>query len=165
MNFNCSISFLSVDIFVTVSFSFSHKLIFWSSSLRILSISCLHSFNRFLEALSFSFLSASYSTSSWINLLLRSSIIKGAGFISMRSFDPASSIRSTALSGRNLSDIYFSDSVAADIKAESRILSPWCASYLSLIPRRIVIVSSIEGSFTSICCNRLSSAASGSIYF
>jgi hypothetical protein len=44
--------------------------------------------------------------------------------ISILSFDAASSIKSIALSGKNLSEIYLSESTAAEIKAVSFILTP-----------------------------------------
>ena len=74
-------------------------------------------------------------------------------------------MRSIALSGRNLSVIYLSDNFTASMIAESLILIPWCTSYLSLRPRRMLMVSSIDGSFTIIGWNRLSRAGSFSIYF
>ena len=50
----------------------------------------------------------------------------GAGndSISVRSFAAASSIKSIALSGKNLSEIYLSERVAALTNAASRILTP-----------------------------------------
>ena len=77
----------------------------------------------------------------------------------------ASSTRSIALSGKNLSVIYLFERVAAATSALSAILTPWKTSYLSLRPRRIVIVSSTVGSFTSTGWNLRSSAGSFSIYF
>ena len=41
----------------------------------------------------------------------------------------------------------------------------WCASYFSLMPRRIEIVSSTEGWLTNTCWNRRSRAASFSMYW
>ncbi len=64
--------------------------------------------------------------------------------------DAASSIRSMALSGKNLSVIYLSDILTAAIKASSVILTLWCASYLSLKPLSISIASSLVGSPTTM---------------
>ena len=69
------------------------------------------------------------------------------------------------MSGRNLSFIYLSLIVAAVTRALSVILIPWNISNFSFSPRSIEIVSSTEGSFTSIGWNLLSRAASFSIYF
>ena len=76
----------------------------------------------------------------------------------------ASSIKSIALSGKNLSVIYLLDSVAALTKAASVILTPWNDSNLSFNPLRIEIVSSTVGSVTNTFWNLLSNAASFSIY-
>ena len=57
-----------------------------------------------------------------------SSISTGRESISMRSREAASSIRSIALSGRNLAVMYLSDSVAAATRAASEICTLWCAS-------------------------------------
>lgn len=61
----------------------------------------------------------------------------------------ASSIKSIALSGKNLSVIYLSDNVAAATKALSLIFTPWNTSNLGFNPLRIVIVSKTVGSFTN----------------
>ena len=76
----------------------------------------------------------------------------------------ASSTRSIALSGRNLSVMYLFESTAAVTSAESVILTPWNTSYLSLRPRSIEIVSSTVGSSTITGWKRLSRAASFSMY-
>ena len=60
----------------------------------------------------------------------------------------ASSTKSIALSGKNLSVIYLSDNVAAATKALSLIVTPWNISNLSFKPRSIVIVSWTFGSLT-----------------
>ena len=49
--------------------------------------------------------------------------------------------------------------------ASSVILTLWCASYLSLIPSKIFIVSPADGSLTVTGLNLLSNALSFSIYF
>ncbi len=77
----------------------------------------------------------------------------------------ASSTRSIALSGKNLSVIYLSDNFAAATRAESKMRTPWCTSYLSLSPLKIEIVSSTVGSSTFTGWKRRSSAGSFSIYF
>ncbi len=84
--------------------------------------------------------------------------------ISILSREVASSIRSMALSGRNLSVIYLCERVAAATRAESCILTPWCTSYFSLRPLKMEMVSSTEGSSTLTGWNLLSKAASFSIY-
>ena len=61
--------------------------------------------------------------------------------------------------------MYLSLIVAAVTRALSVILIPWNISNFSFSPRSIEIVSSTEGSFTSIGWNLLSRAASFSIYF
>ena len=73
-------------------------------------------------------------------------------------------MRSMALSGRYLSVMYLSESVAAAIIASSVMTTLWCASYLSRRPRSISTVSSTEGSSTWTGVKRRSSAASFSIY-
>ena len=85
--------------------------------------------------------------------------------ISIRSRLAASSIRSMALSGKNRSLMYRSESVAAAITALSVIRTPWCTSYFSLRPRRIEIVSSTLGSSTNTGWNRRSRAGSFSMCF
>ncbi len=59
--------------------------------------------SRSFEALSFSFLSAWRSISSWISFLSTWSISVGSESISMRRREAASSMRSMALSGRKRS--------------------------------------------------------------
>ena len=76
----------------------------------------------------------------------------------------ASSIRSIALSGKNLSEIYLCDKVLAVIIALSLISTPWYTSYLSFKPLKIEMVSSTVGSSTKTCWKRLSKAGSFSIY-
>ena len=77
----------------------------------------------------------------------------------------ASSTRSIALSGRNLSVIYLFDSVAAATRALSFMFTPWYTSNLCFNPLSIVIVSNTVGSLTCIFWNLLSSAPSFSMYF
>ena len=57
-----------------------------------------------------------------------SSSSSGELSISVRSAAAASSIRSIALSGRNRSAMYLSESTAAATSAPSRSLTPWCSS-------------------------------------
>ena len=136
------------------SFSFNLRL---SSSLSISVI-------LFLEILSFSFFRASFSISSLIIFLSRLSRAVGTDSICTFIVAAASSTKSIALSGKNLSVMYLSDRVAAAIKALSLIVTPWNTSNLDFRPRRIVIVSRTVGSFTNTFWNLLSSAASFSIY-
>ena len=93
-----------------------------------------------------------------------SSISAGMESISVLISAHASSTRSIALSGRNLSEIYLCERVAAAIRAASCILTPWKTSYLSLSPLSIEIVSATVGSSTITGWNLLSSAASFSMY-
>ena len=65
--------------------------------------------------------------------------------IYVRSRAAASSIRSMALSGKNRSEIYLSERVAAAIIALSCMRTPWKTSYLSLSPLNIETVSSTDG--------------------
>ena len=81
----------------------------------------------------------------------------------MRRREADSSTRSIALSGRNLSDTYRSESTAAATSAESLISTPWCASYRSFSPRRMAMVSDTEGCPTKTGWKRRSSAASFSM--
>ena len=62
--------------------------------------------------------------------------------------DAASSMRSIALSGKNLSATYLSERIAADEIASSVIVTPWCASYFGFNPCKISIVSLTLGSST-----------------
>ncbi len=57
-----------------------------------------------------------------------SSSSAGIESISVRSRAAASSTRSIALSGRNRSEMYRSDSTAAATSAASLIRTPWCTS-------------------------------------
>ena len=79
--------------------------------------------------------------------------------------DPASSIKSIALSGRNLSVKYLLDNSTAAFIASSVITIPWCFSYFSFKPINMFIVWLTVGSKTSIGCNLLSRAESFSICF
>ncbi len=82
----------------------------------------------------------------------------------MRSRLAASSMRSIALSGSCRPEMYRFDRLAAATRAESLMVTLWCASYRSLSPRRIATVSSTLGSPTNTCWKRRSSAASFSMY-
>ena len=84
--------------------------------------------------------------------------------ITIFNLEAASSIRSIALSGRNLSLIYLSLKLAAATRALSEILTLWWTSYFSLSPLSIEIVSSTEGALIFIFWNLLSSAGSFSIF-
>ena len=159
-----SISSFNLLTWSTEDFSLSH-LAFWILK------SDLNSDNSFCNAsslsllrLSVSFLRAASSISSCIIFLLFSSSSAGIESSSVLIIAHASSTRSIALSGRNLSEMYLSDKVAALTSAPSVILTPWNTSYLSLRPLRIEIVSSTVGSSTITGWNRLSSAGSFSIY-
>ena len=82
----------------------------------------------------------------------------------MRTLEAASSIRSMALSGKNLSAIKRDDMLAAAAMASSVITSWWCSSYRVLMPWRISTVSSTDGSSTRTGWKRLSKAGSLSTY-
>ena len=138
----------------------------------MLSFSSLRSASSFsnsssldLDFSSSSFKRASLSVSSINSLLLTISRSVGRESISDLIIAPASSIRSMALSGRYLSCIYLSDSLAAATIALSCILIPWWISNLSFRPLRIDMVSSRLGSSTITGWNLLSRALSFSIYF
>ena len=98
--------------------------------------------------MSVSFLRAASSISSCMIFLEISSISDGMESISVLIIAQASSTRSMALSGRNLSEMYLSESTAAAISALSVILTPWNTSYLSLMPLRMDTASSTVGSLT-----------------
>mmetsp|Transcript_27147 Transcript_27147/g.52912 ORF Transcript_27147/g.52912 Transcript_27147/m.52912 type:complete len:329 (-) Transcript_27147:239-1225(-) len=104
------------------------------------------------------------SISSFITLRSIRSTLSGLLVISTRSLAALSSIRSMALSGRNLSAMYLSLRTAAATSAESWMRTPWCTSYLSFSPLRIDIVSSTDGASTSTCWKRRSRAGSFSMY-
>ena len=121
--------------------------------------------NLFLLISSVSLTRPAFSISNCKTFLLRSSISCGIESISVLTIEDASSIKSIALSGKNLSVIYLSLRVTHAITAESVIFIPWWISYFSFIPLRIEIVSSTVGSFTNTFWNLLSKAPSFSIYF
>ena len=120
--------------------------------------------NLILETSSSSMDNASFSVSSVKSFLLILSSSVGSESISDLTIAPASSIKSIALSGRYLSWIYLSESVAAATIAESWILIPWWISNLSFNPLNIDIASSTVGSLTITGWNLLSKALSFSIY-
>jgi hypothetical protein len=84
----------------------------------------------------------------------------GAVIRRMRIREPASSMRSMALSGRKRSLMYRSERFAADTSASSVKVTRWCASYRSRSPLRMSMVCATVGSFTSMGWNRRSRAAS-----
>ncbi len=143
-----SISFLKFLIFWIKSFSVFHlnskTPVFSFKSAKDLAIA----FSRFWQSAGFSGLRASFSISNfWISLFKLSSSA-GSDSISNLRADIDSSIKSTALSGKNLSVIYLAANCEQATKAESFIFTPWWSSYLSFSPRKIKMVSSIEGSAT-----------------
>ena len=77
-----------------------------------------------LDASSVSLFNASSSICNCMILRRNFSIGSGIDSISVRSLAAASSTKSIALSGRNLSEIYLSDNTAAETSALSRILTP-----------------------------------------
>ena len=98
-----------------------------SSSWRLASSSAIASrLSTAVCAVSFS--SAACSISSWMIRRCTWSISIGIESISILSRDAASSTRSIALSGRNRSEMYRSDSIAAATIASSEMRTPWCTS-------------------------------------
>ncbi len=147
-----SIFFIS-RISDTASFSLFHFVsrteVFCLSSPISCSISLRRDFIFVLcSDISSSFLSASRSISR--RRTARSAITSSSGLFSseMRSADAASSMRSTALSGRKRSVMYRLERFTAETIASSVIRTPWYISYFSATPRRMAIASSIEGSVT-----------------
>ena len=117
------------------------------------------------EDWSFSFFKTFLSIFNWIILLSVSSKASGFESISILFRLAASSIKSIALSGKNLSFIYLDDKCTDANRALSEIVIPWNNSYFSLSPLIIDILFSISGSFMYTCWNLLANALSFSIYF
>ncbi len=149
----------------TISFSASHWLFIASPRSRRSASSLSSAWSRAFDASSRSFCSASRSISSCMRRRSISSSSAGIESISMRSRLAASSTRSMALSGRKRSVMYRFESTAAATSAESVMRTPWCTSYRSRSPRRMLMVSSTLGWSTTIGWNRRSSAASFSMCF
>ena len=128
--------------------------------------------NCFKSCIFFDFSSNNFSDfsflSSWKYLLACSSkdsisdsistIDSGVTGFSIFIFDNDSSIKSIALSGKNLFLMYLSDKVTADSIASSEISRSWCSSYLYFNPCSIFIEFSIVGSSTNTGENLLSKA-------
>src|SRR5450759_4130276 len=76
----------------------------------------------------------------------------------------ASSTRSIALSGRNLSVMYWLDSVTAADTASWETVTPWCFSNRSRIPSSISMACAMVGSPTITGWNRRARAGSFSMY-
>mmetsp|Transcript_7304 Transcript_7304/g.22497 ORF Transcript_7304/g.22497 Transcript_7304/m.22497 type:complete len:225 (+) Transcript_7304:1056-1730(+) len=108
----------------------------------------LTSTSRFFDDGSFSRVREMASISN--SLILRSKRSRASGLESnwTRRDDAASSTRSIALSGKKRPEMYRADSCAAATKELSRILTPWCASYLVRRPRRMATVAGTVGSRT-----------------
>ena len=141
-----SISSLSFLILEISSFSEDHlarKL--WAFSFKSAKVLWITR-NRFWSP--FSPITACFSISSFWISLLKASNSSGSDSISNLKPDAASSIKSTALSGKNLSEIKRLASSAAALRAASLILIPWWSSYLSLSPLKMATVSSTDGSAT-----------------
>ena len=148
-----------------LAFSLSHCA-FWALKVSLSSASSFWSASSLSWlSLSVSFLRAASSISSCMIFLLRSSISDGMESSSVLISAQASSTRSIALSGRNLSEIYLLERTAALTRAPSVIFTPWNTSYLSLRPLKMEMVSSTVGSSTMTGWKRLSRAASFSMYF
>ena len=158
-----SISVFNFWISIILFFSFFQ---FSLNFLKLFSSSII-SFSSFWllssDFLSVSFFKLSNSILFWSNFLSIWSNSSGFESICNLILDAASSIKSIALSGKNLSLIYLCDNSTADMIAESRIFTPWCTSYFSFNPLRIDIEFLLDGSSTNICWNLLANAASFSI--
>ncbi len=144
-------------------FSACHWVVRLVSSARLSARSRWRRPRRSLDASSLSLDSAISSISRRRTARSSSSMATGRLSISIRSRDAASSTRSIALSGRNRPLTYRSERVAAATRAASVMRTPWCTSYRSLRPRRIPMVSSVEGSPTRTGWNRRSRAGSFSM--
>mmetsp|Transcript_47391 Transcript_47391/g.90491 ORF Transcript_47391/g.90491 Transcript_47391/m.90491 type:complete len:415 (+) Transcript_47391:1365-2609(+) len=105
----------------------------------------------------------SFSLSRALSSLSSSRASSGRAAWRSRTRDPASSIRSIALSGRKRSEMYWYDSCAAASNASSVYVSLWCVSYRSRSPPRILMQSGTDGSGTCTGWNRRSSAGSFSM--
>ena len=90
--------------------------------------SCSNFCKRSWLALSFSFINACRSISACMIWRSTTSISTGMLSSSILSRDAASSTRSTALSGRNRSEIYRCERFAAATNAASWMRMPWCTS-------------------------------------
>ena len=146
---------------VDVPFLTSYSCFF--ASISFLSVSSFFSTDWDLTALFCCF--ASVSSASWrFTSSSRLLISSGREIAGMRTALAASSIKSTALSGKNRSPIYREESFTADLTASSLMETLWNASYLSLVPLSISTASSGLGSLIKTGWNRLSSARSFSIY-
>ena len=106
-------------------FSLSHCAFFAENSSRISDNSRCIRVRCSPESASSSFFKAASSISCWIIFLWIISNSVGMESISVLIMAQASSTKSIALSGKNRSDIYLSDSVAAAINAPSVIFTPW----------------------------------------
>mmetsp|Transcript_28193 Transcript_28193/g.110756 ORF Transcript_28193/g.110756 Transcript_28193/m.110756 type:complete len:222 (+) Transcript_28193:1771-2436(+) len=104
--------------------------------------------NLDMEFLSFSFRSASTSMRSPMSRWSRSSMASGLDSCCIFNLLAASSTRSIAESGRRRSTRYLFAFLAAETRDRSVIRTPWCTSYFSFRPLRILIVSSTFGSAT-----------------
>mmetsp|Transcript_46722 Transcript_46722/g.111230 ORF Transcript_46722/g.111230 Transcript_46722/m.111230 type:complete len:624 (-) Transcript_46722:643-2514(-) len=135
-----------------------------TSSSRAWAIAACTSCSLTLLSSSSSLASIMPSTSSRCSLRVRLSMISGEESSWTRTLAHASSMRSMALSGRNRPLMYRSDNSAAARRAESWIRTPWCSSYLALMPRSTEIVSSTVASPTYTCWKRRSKAVSFSTY-
>ena len=122
--FTCSISSRNFCTLEIACFSFSHFAFIPSNFVFNSAFSFLMSSNLFLEISSVSFERAVSSISNCIIFLDTSSSSVGIDCISVFIIAQASSIKSIALSGKNLSEIYLCDSVAAAINALSDIFTP-----------------------------------------
>ncbi len=91
-------------------------------------ISISRSLNSPARSKSWDLTASSFSLSTWRSSLSNSFAAGGSWELIKRTLDPASSIKSIALSGRYRSEIYRSDSFAAATSASSEIFSLWCCS-------------------------------------
>ena len=164
---------MPVIIETTSEISFSSTV-----SLCILSSSCHFScaINKSFSILfssSLSFAASSYlcflTTSFFLfltssRLSSRFTIFFGTSILVIWTLDPASSIASIALSGRNLSEIYLSVNFTHASRALSVKFTLWWDSYWSFMFLKISKVSSTVVGWTIIFWNLLSKAPSFSMY-
>mmetsp|Transcript_15686 Transcript_15686/g.46300 ORF Transcript_15686/g.46300 Transcript_15686/m.46300 type:complete len:397 (-) Transcript_15686:930-2120(-) len=106
---------------------------------------------------------ASLSLTTALSSLSRSRASSGSAMCRSRTRDPASSIKSMALSGKKRSLMYWLLYFAAAMSESSVYRSLWCASYRSRSPVKISNVSSIVGSGTTTGWKRRSRAGSFSM--
>ena len=107
-------------------------------------------------------MASSFSLRTFSSTFMTSFTERGVVELRRRTLEPASSMRSMALSGRNRSAMNRAERLAAVEMASSVISTLWCSSYRLLTPWRMSVVSSMVGSATWMGWNRRSRAGSRS---